>query len=151
MNAPATVAVTSAFLKALVSLVRAEDRSGVMERFSDAYLLKPFIVTKEARRGIPIVGDPSPEVLARVEQFYKAACLCIEQRSKVMASPVIALNHEGFGRVVLVAGQLAAFSKSLRDVHRFGFDAAEALDAAGEQVVEQALRAIETFPEVARA
>lgn len=139
------------FVKALVSLVRAEDRYGAWENRADVDLLKAFVITKEARRAIPIVGDPSPEVLARVEQLYKAVCFRIEQRTTLMASPVLALNHEGFGRVVVVVGRLVAFSKSLRDVHRFGFESLDALDAEGEKTVAQAVKSIDSFPEVARA
>ncbi len=157
MNAPSTPQAPAAdaqarpFVKALVSLVRAEDRYGAWENRSDVDLLKAFVVTKEARRAIPIVGDPGPEVLVRVEQLYKAVCFRIEQRTTLMASPVLALNHEGFGRVVVVVGKLVALSKSLRDVHRFGFESLEALDAEGEKAVEQAVKNIESFPEVARA
>jgi probable nitrogen fixation protein len=151
MNAPMSFTVARPFLKALVALVRAEDRYGAWENRADDELLKAFIVTKEARRAIPIIGDPSAEVLARVEQFYKAVCFRIEQRTGLMASPVLALNHEGFGRVVVQVGKLVAFAKSLRDVHRFGSESAEALDAEGEKAVEQAVQNIERFPEVARA
>lgn len=161
MNAPASVtpaaaaasvdAVARPFVKALLSLVRAEDRYGAWENRPDVEVLKAFVVTKEARRAMPIVGDPTPEVLARVEQFYKAVCFRIEQRTTLMASPIQSINHEGFGRVVVVAGKLVAFSKSLRDVHRFGFESLEVLDAEGEKAVEQAVKSIESFPEVARA
>lgn len=157
MNAPlvtpgaGTEALARPFLKALVSLVRAEDRYGAWEHRADGQLLEPFVVTKEARKAIPIVGDPTPEVLARVEQFYKAVCYRIEQRTGLMASPVLAINHEGFGRVVVLVGRLVAFSKTLRDVHRFGFDRLEVLDAEGEKAVEHAVGAIHAFPEVARA
>jgi hypothetical protein len=36
-------------------------------------------------------------------------------------------------------------------VHRFGFESLEVLDAEGEKAVEQAVKSIESFPEVARA
>jgi probable nitrogen fixation protein len=68
-----------------------------------------------------------------------------------MASPVMALSHEGFGRVVLTAGKLVVLAKTLRDVHRFGFEDLAALEAEGEKAVELAVKTIEAFPEVARA
>ena len=138
-------------LKALVNLIRAEDRYGAWERKPDLELLAPFVVTKEARRAIPIVGDPGPEVLLRVEQFYKALCLRIEQRSGLIASPVMAMTHEGFGRLVLIVGKLVVFSKSLRDVHRFGFASLEEVVEAGEKAVDEAVKTAETFSEAARA
>jgi probable nitrogen fixation protein len=46
---------------------------------------------------------------------------------------------------------LVAFAKSLRDVHRFGFESFDELAAQGEKVVDQAVASIEQFPEVAKA
>jgi probable nitrogen fixation protein len=138
-------------LKALVALVRAEDRFGAWEKRSDASLLAPFVLTKEARRQIPVVGDPGPEVLLRAEQFYKAICFRIEQRGGPMVSPVMALTHEGFGRLVLIAGKLVVYSKSLRDVHRFGFDSLEHLVREAEKAAGEAIATAAQFPEAARA
>ncbi|MGK3995696.1 NifX-associated nitrogen fixation protein [Sorangium sp. So ce1024] len=141
----------SPFLKTLVGLIRAEDSYGAWDRKRDADLLAEFVVTKEARRGIPIVGDPGPDVLHRVEQFYRAVGLRIEQQTGLMASPMMTMSHEGFGRVILTTGRLVAFAKSLRDVHRFGFDSLEVLSREGEKAVARAVEAISTYPEVARA
>ncbi len=69
------------FVKTLVRLVRAEDSYGTWEGRSDADLLRDFIVTKEQRREIPIIGDPDPDVLWRLEKFYAAVGLDIERVS----------------------------------------------------------------------
>jgi probable nitrogen fixation protein len=143
-------AISASFLKALARLVRAADTYGVWDAKGDAELLAPFIVTKEARRSIPIIGDPDPETLQRVEQFYQAVGLTIEQRTGLMASPMTKLSHEGFGRVIVTVGKLVAFAKTLRDVHRFGFEDLAALDREGDKAVDQAIKAIEAYPEVAR-
>jgi probable nitrogen fixation protein len=147
----AATALVSAFVTTLVRLVRAEDTYGSWEKRPDADLLKEFIVDREARRTIPIVGDPGPDVLHRVEQFYKAVALRIEQRTGLMASPMMKMSHEGFGRLILTTGRLVAYAKSLRDIHRFGFDTFEALAREGEKAVDAAAQAIETYPAVARA
>jgi probable nitrogen fixation protein len=138
------------FLVTLVRLLRAEDTYGAWEGKSDAHILRAFVVTKEERRAIPIMGDPDPDVLWRLDKFYIAIGLCIEQQTGVMTGPMMKLSHEGFGRVVLIAGKLVALSKHLRDVHRFGFDSLAALAAEGEKLVAKGAEAIETFPEVAR-
>jgi probable nitrogen fixation protein len=148
---PETQVRASGFLKTLVSLIRAEDSYGAWEKRTDASLLAEFVVTREARRSLPIIGDPDPEVLTRVEQFYRAVGLRIEQRTGCMASPMMKMSHEGFGRVLLTTGKLVVFSKSLRDVHRFGFDDLAALEREGEKAVEQAVAGIEQYPELARA
>jgi probable nitrogen fixation protein len=139
------------FVKTLISIVRAEDSHGVWEKRSDASLLKDFIITKAERRSMPIIGDPDPEVLQRVEQFYRAVGLRIEQRTGCMSSPMMKMSHEGFGRMILTTGKLVAYAKSLRDVHRFGFESFEDLAAQGEKIVDQAVASIEQFPEVAKA
>ena len=139
------------FLKTLVRIVRAEDTHGVWEKRSDASLLKEFVITKAERRAMPIIGDPDPEVLQRVEQFYRAVGLRVEERTGCMSSPMMKMSHEGFGRVLLTTGKLVIFGKSLRDVHRFGFDDFAALGAEGEKIVGQAVATIEQYPEVARA
>ena len=143
-------ALESPFLATLVRILRAEDSYGAWEGKSDARILRPFVVNKEERRAIPIMGDPDPDVLWRLDKFYVAIGLCIEQRTGVMTGPMMKLSHEGFGRVVLIAGKLIAISKHLRDVHRFGFDSLAALAAEGEKFVARGVAAIETYPDVAR-
>jgi probable nitrogen fixation protein len=139
------------FLKTLVKVVRAEDSHGVWEKKTDAELLAEFIVTKEQRRSLPIIGDPDPDVLHRIEQFYVTVGLRIEERTGCMSSPIMKMSHEGFGRLLLTAGKLVAYSKTLRDVHRFGFEDFATLGREGEKIVGQAVSAIERFPEVAKA
>ena len=85
-----------------------------------------------------------------MELFYNAIGLAIERATGVMVSPMMKLHHEGFGRLVLTAGRLIVFNKFLRDVHRFGFDSMESLEAAGEKIVADALEWIEKYPDVAR-
>ncbi len=71
-----------------------------------------FIVDKKKRRAIPIIGDPDPDTLWRLELFYGALCLAIERRCGVMVSPMMKMSHEGFGRMVLIAGRLVVVNKS---------------------------------------
>ncbi|MER9419472.1 NifX-associated nitrogen fixation protein [Mesorhizobium sp. M0306] len=144
-------ALATPFVKCLVRLVRAHDSHGSWEGKSDAELLGDFIVTREQRRAIPIIGDPDPDVLWRLEMFYTAVGLAIEERSGLMASPMMEMSHEGFGRVLLTAGRLVVLSKTLRDVHRFGFETFWKLAAAGTKLAGDATAAIEAHPEVARA
>lgn len=83
--------------------------------------------------------------------FYTSVGLAIEERCGLMASPIMELSHEGFGRVLFTAGRLVALSKTLRDVHRFGFETFRKLAQAGTKLVGDAIATIETYPEVARA
>jgi len=139
------------FGRELIAQVRAQDTYGYWEGKPDRDLLAPFIVDRQRARAMPIVGDPDPQTLTRISQFYNAVALCIERRSGVMASPVQQLSSEGFGRVVVIGGRLVVVSKTMRDAHRFGFTSLERLEADGVALVEAALVAIERFPDVARA
>ncbi len=143
-------ALATPFLKSLVRLMRAQDTYGSWEGRSDALLLKDFILTKEQRRQIPIMGDPDPDVLWRVEMFYTAVGLAIEAETGLIASPMMKMSHEGFGRVLLTTGKLVVLSKHLRDVHRFGFETLSKLAEAGSKALADAVDAINTYPEVAR-
>jgi probable nitrogen fixation protein len=113
--------------------------------------MEEFIVTREERRDMPIIGDPDPDVMWRVTKFYDAVGLMIEKRTGCMASQMQKMSHEGFGRVVLIAGKLVVVSKHLRDVHRFGFETWEKLAAAGDGLVDAAAQTIETHPAAARS
>jgi probable nitrogen fixation protein len=139
------------FLKTLAGMIRAEDSYGTWDKKADHSLLREFIVTKEERRKLPIIGDPDPEVLQRVEHFYRAVGLRIEARTGFMSSPMIKMSHEGFGRLILTTGKLVAYAKTLRDVHRFGFDSLSALGKDGEKIVDAAVATIEQYRNVAEA
>ncbi len=143
-------AIETPFVVELIKQFRANDSFGAWDTKSDEQLLDPFILTKEKRALIPIIGDPDPEMLWRLELFYNAVGLSIERRTGVMVSPMMKMSHEGFGRMVLTAGRLIAVNKQLRDVHRFGFPTMEKLAEEGQKLVEAGVSMIETFPEVAR-
>jgi len=138
------------FLKELIKQWRAQDIHGSWDAKTDLDLLEPYILTREKRREIPIMSDPDPETLWRMELFYNAVGLAVERVTGVMVSPLMKLHHEGFGRLVLTAGRLIVMNKHLRDVHRFGFDSLEKLESEGEKLVADAIEWIEKYPEVAR-
>jgi probable nitrogen fixation protein len=138
------------FLNELIKQWRAQDLHGSWDAKSDLDLLEPYILTREKRREMPILSDPDPETLWRMELFYNAVGLAVERVTGVMVSPLIKLHHEGFGRLVLTAGRLIVINKHLRDVHRFGFESIERLESEGEKLVVDALQWIEKYPEVAR-
>lgn len=137
------------FVKTLVRTLRAEDPHGVWDKLTDAQILRDFIVSKEQRRAIPILGDPDKAVLFRLDKFYAAVGLAIEAATGRMASPMLKISSEGFGRVLLTAGRLVVVQKTLRDVHRFGFEDFSALAAAGQKLVDEATALITAHPTVA--
>lgn len=150
MSDTATFAISdSPFLSELVKQMRSQDSYGHWDGKSDVEVVGPYVVDKEARKAIPIIDDPDPDVLWRLELYYNAIGLAIERQSKVMCAPMIKMSHEGFGRVVLIAGRLVVFNKYHRDVHRFSFDSLEALAEQGDKIVNEAVAMIARFGEVA--
>lgn len=142
--------MTSVFVKELIKQWRAQDAHGAWEGKSDAKLLEPYIITKEQRREMPIIGDPDPETLWRLELYYNAIGLSIERATGIMVSPMMKMSHEGFGRMVLLAGRLIVVNKQLRDVHRFGFESMEKLAEEGEKQVAAGVAMVNQFPDAAK-
>lgn len=140
----------SPFLTALVSLLRAEDRYGVWENKPDEALLRPYVLTREDRKAIPIIGNPDPDTVERMELFYKTVLLQVDRAAGVMPTLMLKMSHEGFGRIALFAGRLVVIDRHVRDVHRFGFPSRAKLAEDGDKYVAEALKLIETYPEVAR-
>lgn len=149
LTAEDAAAMDTPFMKELVKQWRAQDTHGTWDRKSDAQLLEPYILTAEARRALPIMGDPDPETLWRIEIFFSAVGLTIERATKVMVTPMMKMSHEGFGRQVLIAGRLIAVNKQLRDAHRFGFPTLAKLAEAGGKYVEEGVGMVEKYKEVA--
>lgn len=137
------------FVRELVKMLRAQDTHGQWDGKSDEKLLKPYILTAEERREIPIIGDPDPETLWRLELFYNAVGVAIERATGNMVSPMMKMSHEGFGRIVLIAGRLVVVNKQLRDVHRFGFASLAKLAEQGGKFVEDGVNMVKTYGDVA--
>jgi probable nitrogen fixation protein len=142
--------IASEFVNELVKQWRAQDAHGAWDKKSDLDLLSPYILDKERRKEIPLMGDPDPETIWRLELFYNAVGLSIERATGVMVTPMMKMHHEGFGRMILAAGRLIVVNKQLRDVHRFGFGSLEKLAEEGEKFVAAGVEMINKYPDVAR-
>ena len=140
------LATLNAFFAAVVTCVHDE---GGWDGRTDFQLLEPLVLTPAKRKAL-VADDPDPDVFWRIELFYGAVAAAVEHRTGIACQTMLKMHHEGFGRLVLVAGRLVVLSHYLRDVQRFGFDSLEALAEAGERLVSESVEAIERFPEVAR-
>jgi probable nitrogen fixation protein len=138
------------FLRELVRQFRAHGQEGAWDGKTDGELLRPLVLSRERKRDMPVLEDVDPEVFWRIELFYNAVGLAIEGRTGVVCTTMLKMHHEGFGRVVLLAGRLVVVNKFLRDVHRFGFESLEKLSEAGEKLVASGVEMIERFPDAAR-
>jgi probable nitrogen fixation protein len=139
------------FTNEIVKQIRAVDTFGEKDKLPSEKIIAPFIMTKEQRRQVPIVGDPDEEIMGRVKAYYNAISSLIEKVTGLMPIPMINLHHEGFGRVMITVGKLVAFEKTLRDVHRFSFLTLESMQEEAGKIVTEALELIEKYREVAEA
>ena len=101
---------------------------------------------------MPIIGDPDPETMWRLELFFNAVALSIERATGVMVSPMMKMSHEGFGRMVLIGRPADRRSTSSCATCTASVSiASRKLAAEGEKIRRRgAIEMIEKFPEVAK-
>lgn len=138
------------YVRELIKQIRAQDTHGVWESKSETTLLEPYILSAEQRRALPMMGDPDPDTLWRIDLFFNAVGLAVERQTGVIATPMLKMSHEGFGRMVLLAGRLVVVNKHMRDAHRFGFPSLAKLADQGTRYVQEAVDMIGRFPDAAR-
>lgn len=131
-------ALQEPIIRQMVVQLRAMDSYGTYDTWSDARVLDPLVLTKERRKAIPVVGDPDETTISRIKAYYNALAQLLERETGLLAVPVINLTHEGFGRALILVGKLVALDKTLRDVHRFGFDSLEALVSEAQKQLDKA-------------
>ncbi len=141
--------LVSDLIREMVRQVRALDTYGEYDQASPAGILDPFVLTKERKREIPLIADLDEEVIARVKAFFNAIATLIEKRSGLMAVPLVHLNYEGFGRVLITVGKLVVMDRHLRDVHRFGFRSLAKMEEEAHKVIDRAVTLIRQYPDVA--
>lgn len=130
------------FATEMLRQMRAMDSYGTYDTYTPAKILEPFVLTKAMKREIPIIGDPDEITIARVKAFYNAIAALIEKECKLMAVPMLNLTHEGFGRVIITVGKLIVVDRTLRDVHRFGFESLSKMKDEADKLLSVALTLI---------
>jgi probable nitrogen fixation protein len=137
------------FVREMARQMRALDTYGTYSGWSVEKILDPYVLTRERKAGIPLIGDPDDETISRVKAFYNAISVLIEKECKLLAVPLVHLTHEGFGRAVITVGKLVAVDRTLRDVHRFGFVSLSKMKDEADKILAVALERIGQHPAVA--
>ncbi len=130
------------FAQEMVRQMRAVDTYGTFDKLPVNEILDPFVLTKERKADIPVVGDPDEIVMSRLTAFYNAIAAMIEKECGLMAVPMMNITHEGFGRVLITVGKLVVMDKTLRDVHRFGFPSLSKMKDEADTLLSVALEII---------
>ena len=137
------------FIREMTRRMRALDTYGVYNGQAPAKILDPFVLTRARRQEIPLVGDPDEETIARVKAFYNAIAVLIEKECRLLAVPLVHLTHEGFGRALITVGKLVVMDRTVRDVHRFGFESLSKMKDEADKYLSVALERIGQYPQVA--
>lgn len=149
MNTEADPVFETDFLKEMLRQMRALDTYGTYSGCTPAQILEPFVLTREKRATIPLIGDPDEETIARIKAFYNAISVLIEKECGLLAVPLVHLSYEGFGRALITVGKLVAVDKTLRDMHRFGFDSLSKMKTEADKLLSVAIERIGTYGNVA--
>ena len=155
MNTIAVPAITgdpildTDFIREMARQMRALDTYGQYDGQPVEALLDAFVLTKERKAEIPLVGDPDETTVACVKAFYNGIAVLIEKECGLMAVPLVHLTHEGFGRSLITVGKLVVLDRTLRDVHRFGFASLSKMKSEADKYLSVALEIIGNYPEVA--
>ena len=137
------------FIKEMVKQMRAIDSYGTYDGWPVERILAPYVLTKEQRREIPVIGDPDEQTLSRVKAFYNAIAALIEKECGLMAVPMMNITHEGFGRALITVGKLVVMDRTLRDVHRYGYESLSKMKDEADKLLSVALEIIGKHREVA--
>lgn len=149
MTQAADPLLSTDFIQEMAKQMRAIDSYGTYDGWPVDRILAPYVVTKEQRREIPVIGDPDEILLSRIKAFYNAIASLIEKECGQMAVPMINITHEGFGRAVITVGKLVVMDKTLRDVHRYGYESLSKMKDEADKLLSVALEIVGKYPEVA--
>ena len=147
--APADPLLETDFIREMVRQMRALDSYGQYDGKPVSSLLEPFVLSKERKAEIPIIGDPDDITLACIKAFYNGIAAMIEKECGLMAVSLVHLSHEGFGRVLITVGKLVVLDRTLRDAHRFGFESLSKMKHEADKHLAVALEIVGKFPDVA--
>lgn len=129
----------SDFLKHLAQQIRAQDLFGAWDAKSDEELLtKKYVKSKEELKALGVIADIDEETIENLKMLFKAVAAAFERKSGKMASVILEMNHEGFGRGVAIAGDIVVMDKTFRDAHRFAFESLDKLASEGEKWLKKA-------------
>jgi probable nitrogen fixation protein len=137
------------FIKEMVKQMRAIDSYGTYDGWPVERILAPYILSKEQRREIPVIGDPDEQTLSRVKAFYNGIAALIEKECGLMAVPMMNITHEGFGRALITVGKLVVMDRTVRDVHRYGYESLSKMKDEADKLLSVALQVIGMHRDVA--
>lgn len=137
------------FYKEMLRQIKFLDTSGHFDGLPAEVILKEFIRTPERKTEIPLVGNPDPATITRVNTYYNTIAMLVEQNCGLFPVSLVNLSPEGFGRALITVGKLVVVDKTLRDMHRFGFKDFLHMKSEADKLVSKAIELINKYQDVA--
>src|SRR5512142_1034009 len=122
------------FIQEMAKQMRAIDSYGTYDGWPVERILAPYVLTKEQKRAIPVIGDPDEILLARIKCFYNAIASLIEKERGLMAGPMINITREGSGRAVITGGKLVGMDQTLRGGRRCDYESLSKMKDEGDKL-----------------
>ncbi|MGK7914357.1 MAG: DUF269 domain-containing protein [Prochloraceae cyanobacterium] len=124
------------FLQELVRQIRAEDTSGIYQKYDNEALLKSLMspADKEQKN-----SEIAPLTRLRVSAFYRALAIGIEKRTGHSTETFINLTSKKFSSALVFCGGVLVVYQILKKVEFFGFESLEQLSFEAGRLIETAV------------
>ncbi len=134
------------FIETLVGQVRALDQFGTWANVENEDILKEkYVKSKEDLKNIPVIADIDEMQIQDIRLIYQAVALAFEKKTGIMCSVIMEMNHEGFGRTVVLADKIVILNKFFKDAHRFSFRTYEKLVEEGDKLLDNAMKIYDEY------
>lgn len=127
------------YVDTLIGQIRALDQFGTWtNKTNEDLLIEKYVKSKDDLKNIPIIADIDEMQIQDIRLIFQAIALSFEKITGVIASVVMEMSHEGFGRVVIFANKTVLCEKYFKDAHRFSYRTYEKLEEEGEKYLIKA-------------
>ena len=128
------------FRASLIEQLRAIDQWGSWSKYTDDDILKlKYIKSREEMQDVPLTADIDERTLMNIRMFLQAIARGLEQQTGAFTSVVVDINHEGFGRGLILTKNTILLEKVYREAHRFHFTEIDKLITAGQKMLDTAM------------
>ncbi len=134
------------FWQALTRHLRAIDQWNSWKNWTDEKIvMQKYIRTRDEMAAIPMTADVDERTLFNIRLFHQALAQSLERQLNCFTSVVVDINHEGFGRALILTGSFVLHEKVYREAHRFHFSDIESMVQHAEKMRLSAIEAYEKY------
>lgn len=142
---------SGAFVAMLLRVLRSQDPFGSLDMKTDAELLSGYLPQHPEAVGLSAALSRCFSWTVRLDCFFSAVARETERRSGCHTQAVVRVNPDGVGVATVLVGKVVGVLRFMRQAKCLGYATVEALDAAGEALVDTAVANARQYPEAAAA